>query len=220
MNPSDVPCTQHRWVSPGYFNAMNISILRGREFTDADNERGANVVVIDRALAQRFFPNENPIGAHLRITLGGDSPQPEYEVVGLVESVKHIALTEDPTPTFYGPIAQTPKDVVPFLATNFSLVVRSGIAPEALAGAMRRELRAIDPDVAGLERQTDARFARRLDRAAKVQSRPPPRSGLDRPPARRRRTLNGVVTYIVTQRTREIGLRLALGARRSDILSI
>ncbi len=68
--------------------------------------------------------------------------------MGLVESVKHVALTEDPTPTFYGPIPQIPKDVVPFLATNFSLVVRSGIAPEALADAIRRELRAIDPDVA------------------------------------------------------------------------
>ncbi|HWO03016.1 MAG TPA: ABC transporter permease, partial [Blastocatellia bacterium] len=98
LSSTDAPAAQNRWVSPGYFDAMRIPILRGRDFTDQDNTRGLGVTVIDETLARRHFPNENPIGAHLRFF------ERDFEVVGVVGAVKHNGLDDEPTPTLYGPL--------------------------------------------------------------------------------------------------------------------
>ncbi|PYI78036.1 MAG: hypothetical protein DMF05_12910, partial [Verrucomicrobia bacterium] len=107
--PSDVPGAQHRWVAPGYFATMHMPLLRGRDFTEHDTKESAGVVAIDEALARRFFAESDPIGAHLRVTLGDVTSDRDYEIVGIVQSVKHNTLTEEALPTFYGPMPQIPK---------------------------------------------------------------------------------------------------------------
>src|SRR5262249_15988615 len=95
-----------------------------------------------------FFAHKDPIGAHLRVTLASTETPRDYEVVGLVGAVKHNSLTEEATPTFYGPLPQVPKSVIGFVANNFSLVARSRIDASAVSETVQKELRAVDPDVA------------------------------------------------------------------------
>ena len=107
------------------------------------------MVVIPRALAARFFPNEDPIGQHILITLGGGDTPPAYEIVGIVESVAHVAADgrSNAPPSRTDP-RRRPRVWCRSSPPISSLVVRTGIDPQALANSVRRELRAIDPDIA------------------------------------------------------------------------
>ena len=131
-HPSEQPFAQHRWVGPGYFETMKIPIVRGRDITDSDNDHAPGAIIIDRALQRQYFGAEDPLGAHVLINMGDGNPPRDYEVVGVVEDVKHMGLTDEPMPTLYGPIPQAPNSAVPFMANNLSLVVRTGIEPEVL----------------------------------------------------------------------------------------
>ena len=106
---------QYRWVSPGYFRAMRSPIIQGREFTEQDRANTQGVAVIDETVARRYWPHENPIGAHLNFF------DHDYEIVGVAGGVKHNSLDEEPVTTLYAPIAQTPRIVVSFLANNLEL---------------------------------------------------------------------------------------------------
>ena len=197
-----------RWITPGYLRSMAIPLLRGRDFSNADREGSAPVVVIDSALARRYFPRENPVGKFLRLSYAGSEPR---EIVGVAREVRLLGLDTEPAPQIYIPALQEAR------FPTMTLVVRSTLPLPAAAEGARAELHRIDRNLPVYGLQPLAELVS------------------DSIAARRFRTLlmglmavlalflaamgvYGVVSCMVGERLREIGIRMALGARRPEIL--
>jgi putative ABC transport system permease protein len=215
--PGKKPSAESRSVSPGYFHAMGIPLLRGRTFDERDTPDSPQVVVISDSMARRFWPNDDPIGK--RITYNRAIPEERTreiggpgsrEIVGIVGDVSHLGLDEKPVPMFY-----TPQNQVPSFHT-MTLVIRTQADPSALASGVRREVWAMDADIPVYAVQT-------LDTVvAKTVAAPRFRTWILGVFAGFALLLSligiyGVIGFLVRQRTHEIGIRVALGADKKTI---
>jgi putative ABC transport system permease protein len=197
-------------VTPGYLDTMGIPLSLGRQFTEQDDARSSRVTIINETFARQVWPNENPIGQLFRVPISKGNQM--VEVIGVARDAKAFILEDDTARAAYFPLAQQYND-------GMTLHLRTTTKPEQLIAAVRQEIRALDPKlpiygVKTLEQyQRDYLFKKRFQ-AALIGG-----FGL-LALALASLGLYGALSFSVAQRTQEIGIRMALGARTGDVLRL
>jgi predicted permease len=206
---NEAPLALFSRVSPGYLSAMSTPLAKGRDFADADDEYATRVAIVNETLARRFWPGENPIGKRLALRT---PDAPKMEVIGVAGDGKYAGLNEQPQPFVYLPIRQS-------YSGTTTIVVRSDKSPKALLPSIRAEIRSLDPELpvfAGRELAErlalplfPARIAASFLGSFALLSLSLAAIGL-----------YGVMSQLMNRKRREIGIRVALGARRADVLGL
>jgi len=213
-----VPLAQFRTVSAGYFEAARIPLKRGRTFSERDTERTAPVAVVNEELARQWLDGLEPVGARLLVDDNDGPPRP-VEIVGVVGNVRQVALDGEPTWDLYLTYPQIHPDNVGAAAANMFWIVRTTGDPMTLGNNLASEVRRVDPEVVAAQIKPLDRYL--SDTVA------PRRFSLSLMAAFALTALAlaitgiyAVVMYSVSQRAREIGIRVALGASRANIVRL
>src|SRR4029079_4033511 len=204
----DVPTRAHpRSVTPGYFQAMGISLVAGRSFTAGDRVCRRRVAIVNETMARRYWPSTSPIGRRIKL-----SDSDWIDVVGIIHDVRHWGLAAPVNPEVYFPLPQYPGGYLTF-------VIATDADPASIAGAVREQVRAVAPDLPPSEMQPLRDVV-----AASVASRHSAMTLLAMfggvALLLAIAGIYGVMSHLIALRTSEIGVRIALGADRSSVMAL